>query len=73
MRASRAAAIAFALLLALGALFGRPEHPHFVWESIPDFWALFGFAGACLMILVFRRLGETVLQRREDYYEEERE
>lgn len=58
------------LLLVLGVLFGRPEHPHFFWETIPGVFALIGFAGACLMILVFRRLGETLLQRDEDYYEE---
>lgn len=60
----------FAVLLVAGATVGRPHHPHFAWESIPDFFALFGFAGACVFILVVRRLGERLLQRRESYYEE---
>lgn len=58
------------VLLLLGAIVGRPHHPHFSFEGIPDFWALFGFAAACLLILVFRRLGERLLQRGESYYEE---
>jgi hypothetical protein len=67
----RNAALALlALLLLGGATFGRPEHPHFAWEEIPDVYALLGFAGACLLIFVFRGLGERLLQRRENYYEE---
>ena len=61
---------AFVFVLLLGVVFGRPEHPHFFWEAIPGFYALFGFAGAGLMILVFRRLGEAWLQRDQNYYEE---
>lgn len=64
------ALVALVLLLALGALLGRPEHPHFAFETIPGFWAAFGFAAACLFVLVVRRLGERLLQRREDYYRE---
>lgn len=61
---------ALVVLLLLGATVGRPHHPHFAWEQIPDFWALFGFAAAGVLIVVFRRLGERLLQRPESYYEE---
>lgn len=73
MQRRRLALAALAVLLLLGAVWGRNEHPHFPWDEIPDFYALFGFVGACVMILVFRRLGETLLQRREDYYGEDGE
>lgn len=72
MRFARGLALAgFALLLLAAAAFGRSEQPHFWWETLPDFFAAFGFGGACLLILVVRRLGERLLQRGESYYRDD--
>jgi predicted tellurium resistance membrane protein TerC len=64
--------VAFVVLLALGAVLGVPEHPHFWWEAIPDFYAGFGVAAAVFLVAVVRRLGERLLQRPENYYPDDR-
>ncbi|MBI5234300.1 MAG: hypothetical protein HY880_08095 [Deltaproteobacteria bacterium] len=46
-----------------------PEHePHFLWDRIPGFSALFGFSSTIVIILAAKALGRY-LQRGEDYYE----
>jgi hypothetical protein len=65
--------------IALGALtvgslalqlFG-PEHPHpHAWDRIPAFYALYGFVGCILIIVISKGLGKAWLQKREDYYDE---
>jgi len=53
--------------MLLGAFF-RPEHPHFWWEKIPAFDAIFGFLGCILIVLGSKALGHHWLQKEEDYY-----
>ncbi len=62
-----------ALIISIGisviiGLFFRPEHPHFWWEKIPAFDAIFGFLGCVLIILGSKALGHHWLQKGEDYY-----
>ena len=55
------------LSMLLG-LFFRTEHPHFWWEKIPVFDAVFGFLGCILIVLGSKALGHHWLQKDEDYY-----
>jgi hypothetical protein len=39
------------------------------WNSIPAFFALFGFFGCLLIIFFAKSLGKALLQKKEDYYD----
>lgn len=60
--------IAIGITMLLGFFF-TPEHPHFFWEKIPVFDAVFGFIGCSLIILGSKALGHSWLQKDEDYYD----
>ena len=68
MSSSRLCFAAVVVLLIAGALLGRPAHPHFWWDRIPDFYALFGFAASGLLVLL-KGLGKRRLQRPGSYYD----
>jgi hypothetical protein len=59
--------IGIGVAMAMG-LFFRPEHPHFWWEKIPIFDAVFGFFGCILIVLGSKALGHHGIQKDEDYY-----
>jgi hypothetical protein len=59
--------IGIGLSILLG-LFFRPEHPHFWWEKIPFFDAIFGFFGCIVIVLGSKALGHHGIQKDEDYY-----
>jgi hypothetical protein len=59
--------VSIGLSMLLGVFF-RPHHPHFWWEKIPVFDAVFGFLGCILIILGSKALGHHWLQKGEDYY-----
>lgn len=59
-----------AAVLAVDALFGAPEHPHFWWERIPGRMALLGFLGSWLLYVIGKAVLKNVLQRPEEYYAE---
>ena len=59
--------VSIGLSMLLG-LFFRAEHPHFWWEKIPVFDAVFGFLGCILIVLGSKALGHHWLQKDEDYY-----
>jgi hypothetical protein len=62
--------IAAAVIVAVAdAIFGRPHHPHFWWEAIPGVFAILGFAGAWLLIIIAKTIGRR-LERSESYYDE---
>jgi hypothetical protein len=44
-------------------------HPHFWWEEIPVFSAVYGFVGCVVIIIASKALGHQWLQKEEDYYE----
>jgi hypothetical protein len=55
-----------ALLLALD--FFHHRHVVHAWESVPGFYAVFGFI-ACVALVLIARLLRRILMRPEDYYE----
>lgn len=60
------------IILAASVLaeFLVPSHgAHHLWEKIPGFYALFGFATCAVMIIVSKLLGQYWLKRDEDYYD----
>jgi hypothetical protein len=63
--------IGFAVVLAatVAAGFVVDMHPHFAFESLPAFFALFGF-GACLVLVFGSKLLGVFLKRRDTYYDE---
>jgi hypothetical protein len=65
--------VRYVLIVSIGlcilmGLFFRPEHPHFWWEKIPIFDAIFGFLGCIVIVLGSKALGHHWIQKDEDYY-----
>ncbi|MCK4491044.1 MAG: hypothetical protein KAU03_00365, partial [Candidatus Altiarchaeales archaeon] len=60
--------VSLALLLIAGFII-RPAHAHIWFEEIPGFYAVYGFIGCALIVIVSKALGHNLLQREEDYYE----
>jgi hypothetical protein len=60
---------AVALLLVVDALFGRPEHPHAWFESIPFFWVFLGFGGTWLLVLAAKSVLARWFARPSGYYD----
>jgi hypothetical protein len=52
----------------LGFVFPNP-HPHFWWQYVSVYDAVFGFLGCLLIILLAKTLGHFWLQKKEDYYD----
>lgn len=61
------AGIVFAIAAVLDLVFPS-GYGSFAWSGVPGFFALFGFAGCVIIILVSKWLGKAWLQRDEDYY-----
>ncbi len=66
----KASFYAVLVLLVVTDLFVPREHPHFIGDFIPGFWAVFGFTACTLIIVVSKWLGKRFLFRPENYYEE---
>jgi hypothetical protein len=66
------AGIALALLVLLDAIPGLvdKEHAHSKAEHFPAFWAVFGFVGCVLIIVLSKWFGHAGIMQREDYYDE---
>ena len=45
-------------------------HAHTALERFPGFWAVFGFVGCVVLIIVSKWFGHTGIMTREDYYDE---
>ncbi len=60
--------ISIAATCILGFLFPN-EHPHFWWQKIPVFDAVFGFIGCIVIVLVSKWIGHGWLMKKEDYYD----
>jgi hypothetical protein len=56
------------LTCVLGFVFPN-RHPHFWWQKIPIYDALFGLAGSIVIIYFAKWLGHRFLMRDEDYYD----
>ncbi len=46
-----------------------PAHAAHWWNTIPGFYALFGFIGCVAIIVLSKWIGMLLLQRREEYYD----
>lgn len=56
------------LLTLLVLDFFTNKHPYFFWDGMPVFYALFGFAGCVLLVVIAKNL-RPFLKRKEDYYD----
>ncbi len=66
---SLAALAVLVLLDAIPAIVDK-EHAHTAAEHLPAFWAVFGFVGCVVLILVSKWFGHAGIMTREDYYDE---
>lgn len=57
-----------AVTVVVEVLFAHP-HYHMIWNSVPGFDLLIGFAGAWALILLAKVAMAKLLQRDENYYE----
>jgi hypothetical protein len=58
------------LLTLLAGFLHHPEHDHgHLWDKIPGFYILFGFAGCVLLIYFSKTLGKKALLKNDDYYD----
>jgi hypothetical protein len=57
------------LLDAIPAIVDK-EHAHTQAEHLPAFWAIFGFVGCVVLIIVSKWFGHAGIMQREDYYDE---
>ena len=64
----RAIYVICAVLVALDLLFLR--HGVHAWESLPGFYALYGFVGCSALVLIAKKMRQF-LMRGEDYYDDE--
>ena len=44
------------------------KHGHFSWETVPFFYAVYGFI-ACVGLIFIAKLLRRLVKRREDYYD----
>ena len=59
-----------ALMVVIEVLWAHPHH-HMIWNTVPGFDLIIGFAGAWFLIILAKKIMANVLQREEDYYEAE--
>jgi hypothetical protein len=71
VRLSFAALAGLVVVDAIPALVHKQGHAH-TWAEghVPGFWALFGFVGCVLLILLSKAFGQAGVMQREDYYDE---
>ena len=61
-------AVIMVIMVIIEVLFAHP-HYHMIWNRVPGFDLLIGFAGAWALILLAKIAMATLLQSDEDYYE----
>ncbi|MFP4397063.1 MAG: hypothetical protein ACLFPY_03135 [Desulfonatronovibrio sp.] len=44
--------------------------PHYWWDKIPGFFAVFGFVGCMLIMFAAKALGYLLVSKKPDYYKE---
>jgi len=54
---------------AATSAFMEIDHPHFVYDAYPGFWAVFGLGVALLMTLILKKIVFPILGRSEDIYD----
>jgi succinate dehydrogenase hydrophobic anchor subunit len=68
----RVCLVGLAVLVLVDAIPGvvDKEHAHTALERWPGFWALFGFLGCVVLILVSKWFGHCGIMKDEDYYDD---
>ncbi len=68
----RVCLLGLALLVIIDAIPGliQKEHAHTALERFPAFWAVFGFVGCVVLIILSKAFGHAGIMTREDYYDE---
>ena len=61
-------AVIMVIMVIIEVLFAHP-HYHMIWNRVPGFDLLIGFAGAWALILLAKVVMAKILQREENYYE----
>ena len=61
-------AVIMVIMVIIEVLFAHP-HYHMIWNRVPGFDLLIGFAGAWALILLAKVAMAKLLQRDENYYE----
>jgi drug/metabolite transporter (DMT)-like permease len=59
-----------ALLVLADIFFVDKHHAHTAAEHWWGFWAIFGFVGCVLIIIISKWFGHAGIMQREDYYDE---
>ncbi len=59
-----------AALVALDVTLVDKEHTHTMVERLYGFWAVFGFVGCAVLIILSKWFGHAGIMQREDYYDE---
>ena len=62
------ALIAIASFIAEFVFLAGEDHGHW-WNHVPGFYAMWGFAGCIVIILVSKWMGKLFIQKKEDYYD----
>ncbi len=57
-------------LVLLDVIFVDKEHAHTAVEHYFGFWAVFGFIGCAILIIVSKWFGHAGIMQKEDYYDE---
>jgi cytochrome bd-type quinol oxidase subunit 2 len=67
---ARICLVVLALLVVVDAIPGLVDkhHAHTAVERFPAFWAVFGFVGCVVLILLSKAFGHAGIMKREDYY-----
>lgn len=65
----RVAYAVLALMVVIDFFLPR-HHPHFFWDLVPGFSAVFGFIACVLIIVVSKAFGHYWVARPEDYYDD---
>ena len=61
--------VSILIVCLLGFLVHPGHEPHYFWEKIPVFEAIFGFIGCVALIIVAKILGRYLLEKQENYYD----
>lgn len=61
-------AVIMVIMVIIEVLFAHP-HYHMIWNRVPGFDLVIGFAGAWALILLAKVVMAKILQRDENYYE----
>jgi len=61
--------VSIVIVCFLGFLVHPGHEPHYIWEKIPVFEAIFGFIGCIVLIIFSKVLGRYLLEKQDNYYD----